>query len=230
MRRPCPVSDVSACGLIDELGQDLSAGEQESLTSGCISRSKQWSEMSVADRRSLLLFVSAIIIVGEDEVRISLHRGSLRQALLKETFSDRAAKPAPTPSVFANCEDYVVLALPARLRSCSHEMRLLVPPAQAREMPPRPNAPLIKAVVRACRWKEKLFSGEVPSVRAIAEGEGLTERPVARTLRLAFLSPSITEAILEGRQPADLELQRLLKGVPLNWEEQHKLFGVGGPD
>ena len=97
-------------------------------------------------------------------------------------------------------------------------------------MPPRPSASLVNNVVRAHKWKEKLFSGEALSVRAIAEEEGLTERPVARILRLAFLAPDIVEAILEGRQPSDLELQRLLQGLPLTWAEQRELAGFDASD
>jgi hypothetical protein len=84
---------------------------------------------------------------------------------------------------------------------------------------------LIRALVKACSWKEQLISGRSISIRAIATGEGVTERYVARLLKLAFLAPDIVEAILEGRQPADLELQRLLQDIPLGWEEQRRRFG-----
>ena len=44
---------------------------------------------------------------------------------------------------------------------------------------------------------------------------------VSRVLRLTLLSPEIVEAILEGRQPAELQLDDLLKGFPLEWAAQH---------
>jgi hypothetical protein len=34
------------------------------------------------------------------------------------------------------------------------------------------------------------------------------------------------EAILDGRQPADLQLADLLKGFPLEWEEQRRLLAI----
>ncbi len=120
----------------------------------------------------------------------------------------------------------MTLRVPARLKLCSGERRLVIPPGQARELQPRPNATLIKALTRAYKWKERLFTGGAPSTSAIAKQEGVTERYVSRIMRLAFLAPDIVEAILDGYQPADLELERLMKGIPVNWNEQRRALGV----
>ncbi len=121
--------------------------------------------------------------------------------------------------------DELTLRIPARLKLCSGEMRLVIPPEQARDLRPRPNATLIKALTREHRWKERLFSGGAPSTSAIAKEEGVTERYVSRILRLAFLPPDIVEAILDGVQPIDLELERLLKGIPTSWDAQRRALG-----
>ena len=42
-------------------------------------------------------------------------------------------------------------------------------------------------------------------------------------LRLTLLAPEIVEAILDGWQPAGLQLDDLLEGVPLGWEVQRLL-------
>ena len=47
---------------------------------------------------------------------------------------------------------------------------------------------------------------------------------VSRVLRLRLLAPEIVEAILDGRQPAGLQLDDLLEPFPLHWEEQRKAF------
>ena len=41
---------------------------------------------------------------------------------------------------------------------------------------------------------------------------------VSRILRLTLLAPDIVEAILDGRQPAELQLDDLLNGFPVEWE------------
>jgi hypothetical protein len=37
---------------------------------------------------------------------------------------------------------------------------------------------------------------------------------------LTLLAPEIVEAILDGRQPAELQLDDLLRGYPLEWDSQ----------
>lgn len=121
--------------------------------------------------------------------------------------------------------DEITLRVPTRLKLCSGEMRLVIPPGHARGLQPRPNATLIKALARAHAWKEKLFSGQASSIQTIAKAEGVTPRYVGRILRLTFLAPDIVEAMLDGYQPADLELERLMKGVPIGWSEQRRALG-----
>jgi site-specific DNA recombinase len=67
-------------------------------------------------------------------------------------------------------------------------------------------------------------SADAASQRDLAAKEGLDERYVSRLLPLAFLSPEITEAILEGTQPQHWCLDTLLGRVPLNWQDQRKLL------
>jgi len=52
-----------------------------------------------------------------------------------------------------------------------------------------------------------------------------TPRLFARRSRLAFLSPDITSAILDGSQPAGLSLARIPKLLPLPWIEHRRLIG-----
>ena len=47
-----------------------------------------------------------------------------------------------------------------------------------------------------------------------------SQRISSQVLRLTLLAPDIVEAILDGRQPAELQLDDLLEGFPLGWEEQ----------
>jgi hypothetical protein len=45
---------------------------------------------------------------------------------------------------------------------------------------------------------------------------------------LALLAPDLVEAILDGRQPATMQLQPLIRGFPVSWAEQRAMFA--GPE
>jgi hypothetical protein len=52
--------------------------------------------------------------------------------------------------------------------------------------------------------------------------------PISRGLvRLSYLAPDITQAILDGRQPPDLTAEKLLEHsrLPLAWHDQRTLLG-----
>lgn len=68
---------------------------------------------------------------------------------------------------------------------------------------------------------------EAVSVRALARREGIYETEITRILRLAFLAPTIVEAILDGRQPQGVTVERLkrLPPLPSDWEDQEKMLG-----
>ncbi len=61
----------------------------------------------------------------------------------------------------------------------------------------------------------------------IAESEGVHHSYVSRLIRLAFLSPEITIAILDGRQPLGLTAAKLMQvsRLPLEWRAQRQALG-----
>ncbi|MCA9470378.1 MAG: recombinase family protein [Nitrospira sp.] len=89
----------------------------------------------------------------------------------------------------------------------------------------QPHEGLVRAMVRAWQWKDELVAGRVPTIKALAQREGLTRRYVMRVLRLSFLAPDIIERILTGRQPPDLTLEPFRRPIPLEWAAQRKFFG-----
>jgi hypothetical protein len=85
---------------------------------------------------------------------------------------------------------------------------------------------MVKALVRAHRWRGMLESSLFASVRDLAKAEKINESYLCRVLRLTLLSPRLTEAILNGRQPQDMDLAQLLKSLPIEWDKQEALFQV----
>jgi len=110
-----------------------------------------------------------------------------------------------------------------RMKRRGVEMRLIIGGADA---PPRkPDAALLKAIARAHRWFEELISARATSLAAIASREGVTDRYVARLIRLAFLAPKIVEAIAERGELADLKLTPHVD-LPLDWTTQKRVVGL----
>jgi hypothetical protein len=70
---------------------------------------------------------------------------------------------------------------------------------------PSRDETLIKALVRAHRWRRRIESGQARSITDLAEQEGVTDAYVCRLLPLTCLAPDIVEAILDGRQPKGAE-------------------------
>jgi hypothetical protein len=103
------------------------------------------------------------------------------------------------------------------------EMRLIIGGAR----PARVDQALLKTMVRAHKWFNDLVSGRVNNFAEIASQEGIDKSYVSRVMNLAFLAPDIIESIISGRQPADLNVEKLTKRIdlPLDWEQQRQLLG-----
>ena len=71
-----------------------------------------------------------------------------------------------------------------------------------------------------------LDDGRHASISEMAAAEQIERGYLGRLLRLTLLAPDIVEAILDGRQPADLALPALLKPFPADWVRQRgQVFG-----
>jgi hypothetical protein len=79
---------------------------------------------------------------------------------------------------------------------------------------------MVKAIARAFRWREMLENGTHATIAEIAAAEKVNDSYVGRVLRLTLLAPDIVEAILGGRQPAEMTLATLMRPFPISWREQ----------
>ncbi|MFB9265959.1 hypothetical protein ACFFWD_22845 [Bradyrhizobium erythrophlei] len=120
----------------------------------------------------------------------------------------------------------MVVSIPISLRRQGGRKQV-VTPAEAPPWSPSPTRvdnTIIKALVRAHRWRGMLESNLFASVRELAKAEKINESYLCRVLRLTLLSPALTEAILNGQQPEGLDLARLLKSLPIEWDKQEATF------
>lgn len=95
------------------------------------------------------------------------------------------------------------------------------PAASARAAELDLSTTLLKALVRAWRWRRDIEAGRAASITEIAAREHLTDSFVGRTLALTMLAPNIVESLLDGRHPPDLTLQKMMSGLSPLWTKQY---------
>ena len=86
-----------------------------------------------------------------------------------------------------------------------------------------PNHALIRAIVTAQAWVEQIKAGQ--SVSDIMQAHNIPEGMIWKRIRLAFLSPKILRAIVDGKTNRDLTIKMLTRhDLPLDWSDQQALF------
>ena len=122
----------------------------------------------------------------------------------------------------------MTIHIPVTFRQRAGRKQILSPSGSAPWSPaPRVDAALLKAIVRAHRWREMLESGEYSCAAELAKDEKVNDSYLSRVLRLTLLAPEIVEAIVAGQQPSTLQVDDLLKPLPLDWQRQRSLLQGG---
>ena len=222
---------ASGTSVLDAVGApDDSAAIRKALTAAGRTLAVDLPQAPASALRGFLLTILVKITVAERWLDVTLRRQSLRAVLLGAPPTQGAANRSRKARAHEHDEeDLLHLRIEATLQRSGSQTRLVVAPDAADERPARRDESLIKAVARGYAWYERLVSGEVNSLRAIADELRVNERYVSRIFRCAFLAPDIVKAILEGRQPPELTVEKLRLGAPLLWTEQRNSFGFRSP-
>jgi hypothetical protein len=118
----------------------------------------------------------------------------------------------------------ITIHVPMTFKKRGGRKRVVTPDGAEWAPRPRVDNAMVKALARAFRWRKMLDEGEVATLEDLARAKGVHATYISRVLRMTLLAPEIVEAILEGRQPAGLQLDNLLKGFPLVWEGSDSAF------
>jgi len=120
----------------------------------------------------------------------------------------------------------LTIRIPMQLQRRGGRKLIMTPEgASAPKAKPRRDETLIRALVRAHRWRRRIETGKARSITDLSEQEGVTDAYVCCLLPLTCLAPDIVEAILDGRQPRWLRLAEVLGNGPFAWEEQRGAWG-----
>jgi hypothetical protein len=168
---------------------------------------------SLGGRAKLVRELVEKIIVDEKTITIKLRLGLL--------LGGDVSSPASEEAHYGAVELTGVAAFTRR----GAETKLVLPGLAQQKQIAKCDPALIKAIARGRAWFEELATGHARSLQELAQREGISRRYIRRLVGLAFLSPELVEAILQGRQLVELTATRLTEvDLPLDWTEQHKLL------
>lgn len=121
------------------------------------------------------------------------------------------------------------VVIPLTIRRRNGRPKIL-PPDDVLEQQSRVQDPhILKALGSAWAWKRRLEIGEVATASDLAALEGVTERFVSRTLRLAYLAPDTLERLLLMRQPPAVSWYELVSQSSKPWQMQPaRIFQLAG--
>jgi site-specific DNA recombinase len=171
---------------------------QRRLIARAVEIGKSWTELPGTRQRAFLTTLIDRIDVGADQIDVHL-RATRLGALLD------VATPLPS----ATDDETQILSVPIQLRRAGREITMRIdgtdPFATA-----KPDARLIKLLIRARRFNTALVGSDSLPFAALAKREGVSPSYFTRLVRLSYLAPDIAQAILDGRQPRDLTTDKLL--------------------
>jgi site-specific DNA recombinase len=93
-------------------------------------------------------------------------------------------------------------------------------PTERPAIAPDTRDALLEAIAKARLWIDDLVIGRVKSLAEIAQREGKGERHVRLLAPLAFASPQLVSAIIEGSERPNLTVTSLANGLPFIWEKR----------
>lgn len=154
--------------------------------------------------RNLIVAHIARVIVGATQIKIIL-----RNALLDDTD-----------------KKLLKLTMPWNPKAATMRKGTASAPSGNQHLDPNTRDTLLAAIGRARIWLCDLTDGRVSSFEEIARREGKGERHVRLLAALAFVSPRLVAAIIEGNAPAGLTVTGLARALPADWPAQERQIGI----
>ncbi|MCG7934265.1 MAG: recombinase family protein [Candidatus Thiodiazotropha taylori] len=189
---------------------------------GALNKAEQlvetWSHRVLSEQRSILIHVVKQIKIHPKQVEIRLLSKPLINLLGEiDNHVDRQNSQ----------EKFIILSVTASMKRAGMEMKLIVDVPNGHHHQSGPNTSLIKLIVKAYLLKKMFIHNKGQTLKALSRQHKINPSYFTRLVRLTFLAPDITKAILEGRQPPELTATRLMRNTrfPLNWQDQRKKLG-----
>jgi len=204
---------ISLLGRLAELCGIIGVDHPTLINLVSASATRHAAQLKLHAEREVILQLIEKVTAERHRIHITLNRVGMRALLGPADDLPPIEDAAP-----------IIITRAYQVKRCGQGKKLIVGANQSHQNA-MPDPSLIKTIARAHAWLGDLKSGL--SYKEIGMRDAIDERLVARTLRLAFLAPDITTAILNGREPKGLTSQTLLRlpKLPREWSEQRDMLG-----
>ncbi|MFN4283116.1 MAG: recombinase family protein [Alphaproteobacteria bacterium] len=191
---------TSPTKLIKAIGSGIGTEESEKI----IRQAKEvGNKLQIVSSSSALTHHSLVlqrVIVSPTDLKIRISINALRK------FCGASGPHAVRPN------NYHELQMPIRVGRRGVQRKLVLTENSSRTAI---DPALIKALAQAHHWWEEIINGPTLSLNEITRQEGKASSYIGRVLRLRFLAPHLQERILNGQQPPDVTVKRLILYEPL---------------
>lgn len=215
------------CGLLRnetvmlEVAGSTTVAMRKSLIENAAGLARRWPTLSASGKRAILHAVVERVDIRPETVDVSIRPTALPNVVKPELDIRRLPTRPDGPTR--------VLSVPARLRRTGMETKLLIQGALGAEPPRRTDRSLLRLIARARHFSDLIMdpNSNGRSMQDLAAEAGVSPSYFTRVLRLSFLAPEITKAIVQGRQPSEFSAIKLMRigQFALRWPDQRRELG-----
>jgi DNA invertase Pin-like site-specific DNA recombinase len=196
------------------------AKDQQRILLGATDLAKRWSASSSIGQAAMLQGLLHRVTLHPEHVEVQIALCALRALLMGDASAGKSGdQDSNEPGSLTS------LSIPARLRRTGKKIAIVIDGSGG---PTSADTPLARLIAKAYALRQTITK-DGTSIDILAQREGVGRTYLLRLLRLAYLAPDIVEAILAGREPQGLTVNRLMKQVqlPIGWTEQRQALGFG---
>ncbi len=210
--------------VLDALGHTtITTGELQTLLDDAYRLSLAWSSLASVELQALIRVIVVRIRVCPEQIDIELAPSQLPELVKTQSDDWAALNTRRHPNATTDC---ITLSIAAQLKRAGLGKRLIVPGKRGRR-PTNPDPALMSLMAKAYDFKSRLTKNSAASLKTLAQDASVSPSYFTRLLRLSYLAPDITQAIVQGKQPPTLTATFLIQAsrFPLDWDEQRTLLG-----
>ena len=188
---------------VSRLYPDFNLSDVEDVISHWSGIKTRWADMTGHDKREVMKLLIQKVTVRKDGVEVKVQLKSLS---LNKSDTDSS----------------LTLHAPVVLKRTGIEKRLIIP--GQRHQPT--DTKLIQLLSQAQRYQESLIQHQNLTLTDLAKHHQVSRPTFTRILKLSYLAPDITTAILEGSHPTTLTIAKLTREpIPSDSNHQWENFG-----